>query len=132
MQPSDELISLVLQNYKTEASSSGPLDVARRFYSRQDGVIIVGSEPNDWFEDNDSIARFFEASSADKLEIKVEVLKAYCEGTVGWTVDRVTVKLPNGGGLPVRHTRIFHKENDAWKVVHLHVSVAVPEESVGE
>jgi ketosteroid isomerase-like protein len=47
-------------------------------------------------------------------------------------MDRVMVKLPNDVELPVRHTRIFHKENGAWKMVHLHVSIAVPNEKIGE
>ena len=49
---------------------------------------------------------------------------------MGWTADWVTVKLPNGLELPVRHTRIFHQEDGSWKMVHLHVSVAVPDEKI--
>jgi hypothetical protein len=71
------------------------------------------------------------AGSASKAEIAVRNLQAYSEGSVGWTMDRVTVRLSNGAELPVRHTRIFHKENGAWKMVHLHVSIAVPNESIG-
>jgi hypothetical protein len=71
------------------------------------------------------------AGSASKVEIAVRNLQAYSEGSVGWTMDRVTVRLSNGAELPVRHTRIFHKENGAWKMVHLHVSIAVPNESIG-
>jgi len=66
------------------------------------------------------------------LDIKVDVLKAYCEGNIGWTVDRVRLKLPNGVELPIRHTEIFQKENDGWKIVHNHVSIAIPNESIGE
>jgi hypothetical protein len=43
----------------------------------------------------------------------------------------VTVRLPNGVGIPVRHTRIFHLEDGAWKMVYLHTSIAVPNESIG-
>jgi ketosteroid isomerase-like protein len=66
------------------------------------------------------------------LDIKVDVLKAYCEGNMGWTIDRVTVKLPNGIELPMRHTHIFQKENDGWKIIHNHVSIAIPNESIEE
>jgi hypothetical protein len=65
------------------------------------------------------------------VEIAVRNLRAYSEGSVGWTIDRVTLMLPSGAELPVRHTRIFHKENGAWKMVHLYVSIAVPNESIG-
>jgi hypothetical protein len=46
-------------------------------------------------------------------------------------MDRVTVKLPNGTEIPIRHTRIFHQEDGVWKLVHLHVSIAVPNDSFG-
>jgi len=66
------------------------------------------------------------------MEIAVQNLKAFSEGSVGWIMDRVMVKLPNGSDFPVRQTRIFHKENDIWKMVHLHVSNPVPNETTGE
>jgi len=47
-------------------------------------------------------------------------------------MDRVTINLASGVDLPVRHPRIFHKDNDAWEMVHLHVSIAVPNEKIGE
>lgn len=93
-------------------------------------MTIIGNDPNEWFDDRDSIVAFMNAGSSSKVEIAVRNLQAYSEGRVGWTMDQVTVKLPNGAELPVRHTRIFHKENGAWKMVHLHVSIAIPNESI--
>ena len=66
------------------------------------------------------------------MEITVQNLRAYSEGSVGWTMDRVMVKLPKGAEIPVRHTRIFHREDGAWKMIHLHVSIAVPNDRIGE
>jgi hypothetical protein len=130
MNPSIELQNLVLQLYGREASG-GLFDFAKRLYSRQDGVSLIGSEPNDWYEDYESIIRFYEAASASGVEIKVDDLKAYEEGIFGWAVDRVTAKLPKGVEVPVRHTYIFHREDDAWKIVHAHISVGIPDESLG-
>jgi len=130
MQPSAELENLIRQLYDKEASG-GLFDFAKRLYSRQDGVSVIGSEPDDQYEDYESIIRFYETEGAAGLEIDVDELKAYCEGTFGWAVDRVTAKLPNGVEIPVRHTYIFHKENEMWKIVHAHISVGVLDESVG-
>jgi hypothetical protein len=129
VQPCEELQKIVLQHYG-KFGSDGQLESVTNAYSRLEGVTIIGNDPYEWFEDSDSIAHFIEAGGASKLDIQVENIKAYCEGTVGWTADRVRVRLPNGDELPVRHTRIFHKENDAWKIVHLHVSIAVPNEQL--
>jgi len=130
MQPSDELKNLVLQNYEKEASGK-ILEVVRSTYSHQESVTVVGTDPNEWFEGYDSILRFYEPADGNSLDIKVDVLKAYCEGNIGWTVDQVRLKLPNGVELPIRHTKIFQKENGGWKIVHNHVSVAVSNESIG-
>ena len=104
------------------------LEVVQSTYSHQEGVTVIASQPQDWYEGYDSILHFYTPADGTGLNIQVDVVKAYCEGSVGWTVDRVKLKLPNGEELPVRHTRIFHKENGAWKLVHNHVSVAVFEE----
>jgi|GEM_PF-4202792 len=76
-------------------------------------MIIIWNDPNEWLDDRDSILAFMQVGGSGKMDITVQNLKAYSEGTVGWTMDWVTVKLPNGVELPVGHTRIFHKENDA-------------------
>lgn len=131
MQPCDELKDLVLHHYG-KFDSGGQADSIKETYSLEEGVVIIGNDPNEWFDDRDSIAAFMLAGGSSRMEITVQNLEAYSEGSVGWTMDRVTVKLPNGVEVPVRHTRIFHRENGAWKMVHLHVSIAVPNEKIGE
>jgi hypothetical protein len=131
MQPCNELKNIVLHHYG-KFDSGGQIESIQATYSLQEGVVIIGNDPNEWFDDRDSILAFMQAGGSSKMEIVVQNLKAYSEGSVGWTMDRVTVKLPNGKDLPVRHTRIFHKEDGAWKMVHLHVSIAVPNEKIGE
>jgi hypothetical protein len=126
-----ELKNLVLQLYEKEASG-GLFDFAKHLYSQQDGVLVIGSEPDDRYEGYESVIRFYEAASAAVLEIKVDDLKAYHEDAVGWAVDRVTAKLPNGIEVPIRHTYIFHRENAAWKIIHANISIGVPDESIGE
>jgi hypothetical protein len=65
-------------------------------YSRQEGTTVIGTDPNEWFEGYDAILGFYAPADGQRLDVKVDVLKAYCEGGVGWTMDRVTVKLPSG------------------------------------
>jgi hypothetical protein len=130
MQPCDELKNLVLQHYG-KFDLGVQADSIKELYSLEEGVTIIGNDPNEWFEDRDSIEAFMNAGSSSKVDIDVQNLKAYSEGSVGWSMDRVTVRLPNGAELAVRHTRIFHRENMIWKMVHLHVSIAVPNESLG-
>ena len=131
MQPCTELKHLVLQLYEQE-TSGGLLAGARRLYSQQAGVMLIGSDPKEWFEDADSIMHFYAENSATGLEITVDRLKACQENGMGWVIDRVIAKLPNGVEIPVRHTYLFHQENGDWKIVHAHISVEVPNESISE
>lgn len=130
MQPCDELKDIVLQHYGKFHSGEQAQSIEDT-YSRQEGVVIISNDPNEWFDERSSIEAFIKAGGSSKLDIEVQNLVAYYEGSVGWSADRVTVRLPNGVGIPVRHTRIFHQEDGAWKMVHLHTSIAVPNESIG-
>lgn len=130
MQPCPELKNLVLKNFEKEFSGK-ILEVVQGTYSRQEGVTLIGSEPKDWYEGYEAILHFYGSAEGNRLDLQVDVLKAYCEGDVGWSMDRVRLRLPNGVEVPIRHTRIFQREQDGWKIVHNHVSVAVSDESVG-
>jgi hypothetical protein len=126
MQPCDELKNLVLQNLEKEGSGK-IIEVVQSSYSHQEGALIIGSDFKHWFEGYDAIFNFYAPADGTPLNIRVETLKAFCEGTVGWTVDRVWLIQPDGNEIPIRHTRIFHQEDGAWKIVHNHVSIAVSE-----
>jgi hypothetical protein len=110
MQPCVELKNIVLRHYG-KFESGGQADTIKEIYSLEDGVVIIGNDPNEWFEDRDAIIACMNAGSS---------------------MDRVMFKLSNDVELPVRHTRIFHNENGAWKMVHLHVSIPVSNDMLGE
>jgi hypothetical protein len=131
MQPCDELKNLIIQLYASEASGR-LFDFARQLYSSQEGVVVIGSDPNDKYDDHQAIIRFYQATSAAGLEIEVSEIKAYCENEVGWVIDQVIAKLPNGVEVPVRHTYVFHKEGYTWKIVHAHISVGIPDDEIGK
>ncbi len=129
MQPCDELKNLVLRHYG-KFDTGEQSDTIQEIYSLQEGVVIIGNGPEEWFDDRDSILTFMRMGSSIQREIKVLNIKACFEGTVGWTMDRVMVKFPGGVDIPIHHTRIFHREDGTWKMVHLNVSVEVPDEKM--
>ncbi len=130
MKLSSELENLIIQLYD-KGTSGGLFDFARRLFSRRKGVVVIGSQPGDRYEGYETIMRFYERESAGGVRIKVEEIKAYKEDPFGWAVDRVTAELPDGTQVPVRHTYIFHQERKEWKIIHVHISVGVPDESLG-
>lgn len=128
MQPSEELKNIVLYNYRDHATPGYSLEVVRRCYSHQEGVLFVGTDPKEWLKGYEEIYRYVESTMGGGVKIEVDHLEAWCEGPVGWTVDRIRLALPDGTNVPVRHTHIFQKEGDAWKIVHTHVSAEIPDE----
>ena len=65
MQPSPELENLIRRLYEKEASG-GLVDYARRSFSHQEGVLFIGTDPNEYFGDYESIIRFYEANALGK------------------------------------------------------------------
>ena len=127
MKQSDELGDLVLKWY--ERFSSGDIvSIAESLFSRQDGVLSIGTDPNEWWEGYKDIIESRKQTGA--FQVKAGDLKAYCEGTVGWVADRMTFKGSDGTEFAFRHTAVLHKENGQWKVVQQHVSVGVPNEEL--
>jgi len=94
-------------------------------------VLVIGSEPDDRYEGYEAIMGFYGGESASGVDIRVDEIKAYGEGAFGWVVDHVTARLRNGLEIPVRHTYVFQQEEEGWKIVHTHISVGVPDESLG-
>jgi SnoaL-like protein len=127
MNPSDELQNLILRYYESEMSGDASAVVEARF-SRQSGVLEIGTQPNEWRVGFDEIARMVEAQLPEMGRARIEAgdLSTFVEGTVGWIADRPKIRLPNGQDLTFRLTAVLHKEDGAWKFVRRHASVGVP------
>ena len=54
------------------------------------------------------------------------------ENGVGWLTDGPTWVVPDGSRIPTRVTTVWRQEGDRWRIVHLHLSVGVPDEMLGQ
>lgn len=55
-------------------------------------------------------------------------IRGFRHGGVGWVVDDPTFVLPDGRSLRTRLTAVACEEGDGWKLIQVHISVAVPDE----
>jgi ketosteroid isomerase-like protein len=55
---------------------------------------------------------------------------AYEEGSIGWVADEPTFRFPDGSAMKTRLTAVLREEGGNWALVHMHVSVGVPDEEV--
>ncbi len=135
MQESSELKDLIRGWY--ESVAKGDITFTERVTSRQPEVLVIGTDPREWWVGYDKIvevyrAQFEEMGAGSGLQFLPGDTKAYSEGDVGWVADQPTVRLPDGHEVPMRVTAVFRREDGEWKVVQLHGSVGVAnEEAVG-
>jgi len=125
MNPSVELKNVMLRLYESE--SAGDVSAMGHLISRQDGVVRIGTDPNEWWAGYDTIFRVHKAQWQEMggVQLKSGELSAFVEGKVGWVADRAKIQLPNGQEIPIRVTTVFHQEDGEWKIVQHHVSVGV-------
>lgn len=130
MERSDELKGVVLTAF--ENFSSQDTSWINRHTSRHEGVLVIGTDPNEWIEGGERVA---ESAQQEIRESTARFssaggVEAFVEGTVGWASSRPVWTLEDGTEVPARWTGVFHQEDGEWKMVQGHISVGVPNEDV--
>lgn len=124
MEPSSELREKLLALY--DAMSSGDADAVEAFYSLEAGGVFVGTDASEFWTDahqhNADVRPFFDGAYG-RFEFRADNPLALTEGTVGWTIDRPSIRLPDGSTLATRLTLVWRREDGTWRVVHSHISM---------
>ena len=98
---STEIRNIVLQWYESFLSGADMIALAERLYSRQEGVLAIGTDPMEWIEGFEPILRVCrQMARMGPMEVKAGNLKAYSEGTVGWASDSATLRTADGTEIP--------------------------------
>ena len=92
-------------------------------------TLVIGTAPGEWVTERDQLRFGFEAEG-----IRMEPMspRGYEEGSLGWFVDEPKFYFPDNSFMRTRVTGVVRREDERWKVVHMHVSVGVPDEEVVE
>jgi hypothetical protein len=99
--------------------------------ARVERVSVIGTGPGDGHENRDDwIATYGQMMRGEMAGTRLEGRdpRAYEDGPLGWAVDEPRFVFPDGSRLPTRLTAVLHHEHGDWKVIHLHLSVGVPDE----
>ena len=126
MQSDAELKNVTLRFY--EALSGGDDAAIERLISHQTGVLVIGTDPDEWWADYATIVQMFKAQMDEMgggFPILAGDIQAYRDGNVGWVADRPALKLPDGNTMRFRMTAVLHREEGEWKFVQWHVSLGV-------
>jgi ketosteroid isomerase-like protein len=95
-----------------------------------DAALVIGTAPGEWVTERDRMRSGFETEVVTLRTGGSAV--AYAEGSMGWVADEPTFGFPDGSEMRCRLTGVLRQDRGRWRLVHMHVSVAVPDEEVGE
>lgn len=90
-------------------------------HSTNDGVLVIGTDENEWVEGGEAVRRMWQEQGATPVD--VEDVRCYEEGSVAWAAGRIAFLLPDGSRLRARVTGVAHREDGEWKIVQSHASV---------
>lgn len=124
---SSELQGVVSRFY--QALEGGDVSQILDLMSRDEGVLGIGTDPDEWWSDFVTIERVYTAQLAEMRRAGVRFRpgnpQCYHEGDVGWCADHARILLPDGTQQPMRLTAVFRREGDTWKMVQSHASIGV-------
>jgi len=130
MERSSDLVATTQKFY--DSLSAGDAEAATSLVSTADGMLMIGTDPNEWLTDHKTLTDLFAAQVSAGVNVRGGEIQAFEEGSVGWIADRAAFILPDGTEVPVRITAVFHKEDGQWRMIQSHASLALSnEEALG-
>lgn len=89
--------------------------------------LVIGTGPGEMVTERERMRFGFETEG---VTVETRNARGYEQDTLGWAVDEPRFGFPDGSSFDCRVTSIFQKEGNAWRLVHAHFSVGVPDEEV--
>lgn len=127
MQQSAEIREAMLRFYdRLSANDVGSFD---ELVSQDPATLVIGTAPGERVTERAQLRYGFEAEG---FRIEAGDPAGYEEGSLGWLVDEPAFVFPDGSSFQTRLTAVMRQEDGRWKLVHMHVSVGVPDEEVVE
>jgi hypothetical protein len=100
--------------------------------SSQPGVMMIGSDPTEWYAGREAIegmAREAAAGGSEMPTSTLDEIEGYRDGDLGFANIRGTWTM-GGSSVPFRLTTVVHLEDGVWKAVQSHASIGVPNQEM--
>jgi hypothetical protein len=122
MERSSEVADAVARFY--EAIESGTMAAFDGVVSYDPDAMVIGTDR--WLGDRDTWRKAFPGLRG--ITVERSDARGFRQGGFGWVIDRPVFVLPGGSRLPTRLSGVVREEEDGWKIVHVHISVQVPDD----
>ena len=133
MRRSAEVRDTLLRFYEVFPAGA-PERFAQIIAQEDEGIVVIGTDPAQWTEGREQwiSARQTVVREMEGLRFEAgEQPHGYEEGSMGWVADQPRAVLPDGT-ISTRLTGVVRQEEGEWRLVHIHISVGVPDEEVVE
>ena len=124
--------------------SQAAVDAVRRFYNcfgsanREecfDRVVsgdrrstIFGTDPDEYLADREQWRKY---AFQPGVLVKEGNPRGFADGTMGWVIDQPRFIWEDESSVQTRLTAVVVNEDEEWKVMHVHISLGVPNKEVG-
>jgi hypothetical protein len=123
MAPSDEIRALMLEFYRRMLD--GESDAANELVSGDPATLFIGSA-GEWVDDQEVLRGSTQVATEGLVAGDKPV--AWANGDVGWFADQPKWVFADGTSAEMRMSAVLQRESDGWRIVHSHLSVAVPDD----
>jgi len=123
MAPSTEIRDTMLEFYRRMLA--GESDEANDLISRDPSMIFIGSA-GEWVDDQAALRSGTQVPGEGVVAGPNPV--GFANGDVGWFADTPTWHFADGTSADMRMSAVLQREEPGWRIVHAHLSVAVPDD----
>lgn len=118
-------IQALVERY-AEAVRVGDLETVATLIDEGDDVLIIGTDPEEWWKGRETVLGVYRAQQAEMGETvgisTLDLDTAMEIGDAGWFAGRIRLQVPTGD-LGLRVSGTVRRSGDEWRIVHMHVSV---------
>ena len=123
MAPSSEIRDTVLELYRRMLA--GESDEANDLISRDPALVFIGSA-GEWIDDQATLRSGTQVGGEGLVAGPNPV--AYADDDLGFFADQPAWLFADGTKAEMRLSAVLRREPEGWRIIHLHQSVAVPDD----
>lgn len=120
--PSAEIVATMLEFCRR--MQAGEADAANDLISWDPSLVFIGSA-GEWVDDQSAL-RSGRLDEGEGL-VPSDHPQAWARGDMGWYVDQPIWVFGDGSRADMRMSAVLQREPAGWRMVHAHLSVAVPD-----
>jgi hypothetical protein len=123
MAASAEIRDTVLELYRRMLA--GESDEANDLISRDPALVFIGSA-GEWIDDQATLRSGTQVAGEGLVAGPHPV--AWADGDMGFFADQPSWLFADGTKAEMRLSAVLRREDPGWRIVHVHMSVAVPDD----